>query len=133
MTNTQKETAKRRAKAIGIFVAVFAIAFVVGMKYSSNQSQQVPANAKINPNDPSFTVYECSDDKSIWASYKESEVSLSLSDGSTIFLPQATSGSGARFANEDESIVFWDKGGSAFLEQNGEKTYDGCEKRDRGI
>ncbi len=133
MTTTRNTTTKRRAKAIGVFVVVFAAAFAVGMKYSSTKNQPMPASAKLNPNDPAFTVYECSDDKSIWAAYKDKEVSLSLSDGSNVFLPQATSASGARFANDDESIVFWEKGGLAFLQQDGETTYEDCVKKDRGI
>jgi membrane-bound inhibitor of C-type lysozyme len=30
-------------------------------------------------------------------------------------LPQVISGSGARYANEDESFVFWNKGDTAFV------------------
>jgi len=41
-------------------------------------------------------------------------------------LPQARSGSGARYANGDESFVFWNKGDTAFIEEDGKTTYADC-------
>jgi membrane-bound inhibitor of C-type lysozyme len=43
-------------------------------------------------------------------------------------LPQAMSGSGARYANKDESFVFWNKGNTAFITEGaaGEETYSDC-------
>ncbi len=51
---------------------------------------------------------------------------LSLSDGRKILLPQAMSGSGARYANKDETFVFWNKGNTSFIEEGGKTTYAGC-------
>jgi membrane-bound inhibitor of C-type lysozyme len=36
------------------------------------------------------------------------------------------SGSGARYANSNESFVFWNKGNTAFIEENGKTTYSNC-------
>ena len=44
-------------------------------------------------------------------------VDLVLGDGRKLSLPQTLSGSGIRYANADESIVFWSKGDGAFLEE----------------
>lgn len=44
-------------------------------------------------------------------------VGLVLSDGRSMTLPQTISGSGIRYANADESIVFWSKGNTAFIEE----------------
>ena len=53
-------------------------------------------------------------------------VTLSLSDGRSIYLAQTVSANGARYANANESIVFWSKGnGFTFTEKNIE-TYPGC-------
>jgi membrane-bound inhibitor of C-type lysozyme len=52
---------------------------------------------------------------------------LTLADGRELHLPQVVSGSGARYANADESFVFWNKGNTAFVEENGKRTYSGCE------
>lgn len=52
---------------------------------------------------------------------------VKLSDGRTLTLPQTISASGVRYANADESFVFWSKGnGALVLENNVEKSYIGC-------
>ena len=57
---------------------------------------------------------------------------LQLSDGRRLILPQAISASGARYANSDESVVFWNKGRTAFIEEGGHQTYSGCLQSDHG-
>jgi membrane-bound inhibitor of C-type lysozyme len=44
----------------------------------------------------------------------------------SVELPQALSASGARYANGDESIVFWNKGDTAVIEESGRTTYRDC-------
>jgi len=56
----------------------------------------------------------------------QSSVRLTLSDGREMSVPQVLSGSGARYANGDESFVFWNKGNTAFIEESGKRTYRGC-------
>jgi membrane-bound inhibitor of C-type lysozyme len=56
----------------------------------------------------------------------QSSVKLHLSDGRELSVPQAMSGSGARYANSDESFVFWNKGDTAFIEENGKTSYSNC-------
>jgi hypothetical protein len=56
----------------------------------------------------------------------EGFVDLELSDGRTFSLPQVISADGARYANSDQSFVFWNKGNGAFIEENGTTTYSGC-------
>lgn len=58
-------------------------------------------------------------------------VQLELSDGRELTLPQVISGSGARYANRDESFVFWNKGRTAFVEEAGQQTYTGCVQAER--
>jgi len=54
-------------------------------------------------------------------------VALTLSDGRIMTLPQTISADGTRYANVDESFVFWSKGnGALVLENNAEKSYIGC-------
>jgi membrane-bound inhibitor of C-type lysozyme len=59
-------------------------------------------------------------------------VSLVLSDGRQLTLPQALSASGARYATADESAVFWNKGRTAFIDEHGRQTYSGCVQSDQG-
>jgi membrane-bound inhibitor of C-type lysozyme len=44
---------------------------------------------------------------------------LTRADGSTVMLGQTVSADGGRYANADESLVFWDKGANALLIENG--------------
>ena len=74
-------------------------------------------------------VFDCEAGQSIEAAFDNGPkpgVRLSLSDGRRWVLPQALSASGARYANADESIVFWNKGNTAFIEEGGRTTYQGC-------
>ncbi len=54
-------------------------------------------------------------------------VDLTLSDGRAMSLTQTISADGARYANPDESFVFWSKGnGALVLENNKNKSFIGC-------
>ena len=57
---------------------------------------------------------------------EDKTVDIELSDGRKIILPHAMSGSGARYANADESFVFWNKGDTAFIEEGGNMTFKDC-------
>ncbi|HEY2968751.1 MAG TPA: DUF333 domain-containing protein [Casimicrobiaceae bacterium] len=74
-------------------------------------------------------IFVCDAGKTVNAVFTngtESRVKLSLSDGRELSVPQAVSGSGARYANSNESFVFWNKGNTAFIEENGKTTYSNC-------
>jgi membrane-bound inhibitor of C-type lysozyme len=64
--------------------------------------------------------------QAVFATGVQPGVKLTLSDGRETELPQAASASGARYANGDESFVFWNKGRTAFVEEAGRQTYSGC-------
>ena len=54
-------------------------------------------------------------------------VKLALDDGRSLELAQTLSADGGRYANADESFVFWSKGnGATILENNAEHDYAGC-------
>jgi membrane-bound inhibitor of C-type lysozyme len=54
-------------------------------------------------------------------------VNLVLSDRRNFDLAKTLSADGGRYANGDESFVFWDKGNTALVLENGvEKDYKGC-------
>jgi putative hemolysin len=62
----------------------------------------------------------------VFSNGAQSSVSLQLSDGRALTLPQGLSGSGARYADAGERFVFWNKGDTAFIDENGRPTYAGC-------
>jgi membrane-bound inhibitor of C-type lysozyme len=49
-----------------------------------------------------------------------------LSDGRTMILPQTISADGTRYANKDDSVIFWSKGNGLVFTENGKETYTGC-------
>ena len=86
---------------------------------------------------PVATVrYTCAQGKSLVAEYFDGatrtapdgrpipggRVVLTLADGMKLTLPQTLSGSGIRYANENESFVFWSKGDTAFVEEGPSRT-----------
>ena len=86
------------------------------------------ARAADMPAPISDVTFQCNLGKTIAAKFFAERVDLALSDGRTMSPPQAMSGSGARYANADESIVFWNKGNTAFMTEgiDGPETYSGC-------
>lgn len=73
-------------------------------------------------------IFKCQGGKSIEATFYANSVDLKLSDGRSLKVPQAMSGSGARYANKDETFVFWNKGDTAFVTEgkDDKETYSGC-------
>ncbi len=56
------------------------------------------------------------------------KVSLVVNNGTPFWLPQTLSADGGRYANAEESIVFWDKGNGALFMQQGQKDLANCIK-----
>lgn len=61
--------------------------------------------------------FGCANDKTVYAKFYAHKVDLDLSDGRKVTIPQIVSASGARYANTDESFVFWNKGDTATIEE----------------
>lgn len=119
-----------RTAAIVLSISAIVIALVV---------LRLPAS----PTPTASATYYCNGGKTITALYYRGtpapapapgepptptgSVALTLSDGRDMTLAQTISASGIRYANADESFVFWNKGdGALVLENNQEKSYIGC-------
>jgi membrane-bound inhibitor of C-type lysozyme len=99
-------------------------------------------NSAATPTLIANATYSCDEGKTILASYYQGEtkpvpsadmppvpggsVQLTLGDGRTMTLPQTISADGGRYANADESFIFWSKGNGAFVEEGGMMTYANC-------
>ncbi len=98
------------------------------------------------PDAPISTVrYQCQQGKTMIADYFDGptrtasdgrpipggRVVVQLGDGRKFSLPQTLSGSGIRYADSSESVVFWSKGDTAFVEEGPSKTvtYADCVTR----
>lgn len=84
---------------------------------------------------PARVLFVCDGGKGIGVHFiagTPARADLQLSDGRYLMLPQVISASGARYANADESVVFWNKGRTAFIDEGGRETYSGCVQSDQG-
>lgn len=112
----------KQRKIIGSILVVLIL--VVGYEY-------VEKDSTLDIGDT--YLFTCKDKKTIVATFypkNDTEVSLDLSDGRSMKLPHVISASGARYANKDESIVFWNKGNTAFINEGTSTTYKECITRE---
>lgn len=122
-----------------VLLVVLAIGGVMWFLANNNQADQSSEKVstttsevakKQTPQDygknTTSALFVCDNNKKIGANFKERGVALALSDGRQIGIPQVISASGARYANQDESFVFWNKGNTAFITENGITTYESC-------
>ncbi len=110
-----------------IIAIIVLIVLVIGGYYAWQMYGQAPSEVPI-----SLATFSCEQGKTIGATFYSNKVSLVLSDGRKLSLPQTISGSGARYANTNETFVFWNKGNTAFIEEGNTnvdtptQTYTNC-------
>ena len=121
----KKVTWYSQVVAIILFIGVFFFGFYLGEKNTSSRetisSWTPPASSVVGS-----AEFSCDKSKSIRAVFMTNEAEITLSDGRTMNLSQAVSADGGRYANSDESFVFWTKGKGAFVNENGTTTYANC-------
>ena len=105
--------------AIVLFIVVFFVGFQIGRTFEKSFILGQPI-ARAN--------YTCADNKVIYAEFYKNFVHLEFGKQKTLYLPQTISASGARYANLDESIIFWNKGNTAFITEGDPNnlTYKDC-------
>ena len=113
-----KVTKISQAVAIVLFVAVFGFAFQLGRAFEKQFILGEPITG--------FVKFVCPGGKTIDAQFYKNFVHLEFGWQKTLYLPQTISASGARYASSDESFVFWNKGSTAFIQENGTTTLDNC-------
>lgn len=118
----------KTSNAILVIVALLLVLgagwwFLGGKANTSSSSQTATSTQPL-----ASVAFACAEGKSIGASFYQGSVALTLSDGRTQNLPQVQSVSGIRYANQDESFVFWGKGNTAFVTEGAEQnqTYTAC-------
>lgn len=115
-------------------VIVLVVAMVIGVAgwvwlKPTAQGTSLTGDTQLSQNDSGLIAavhYSCDADKAIAASYYDASVVLILSDGRDMTLPQTISADGMRYANADESFIFWSKGEGAFVDEGGAQTYSNC-------
>jgi len=127
-------TSSRGFWAIVIIVVLVIIAGVVIYTSSDTLSTSQNNSATSGQTQNIQVVFTCDAGKSINAMFMNAStatttgnsVMLVLSDGRQMTLPQTISADGARYANADESFVFWNKGDGAFIQEGNSTTYNNC-------
>jgi|GEM_PF-219208 membrane-bound inhibitor of C-type lysozyme len=126
----------QKGKVTGLLLVVVIVIIGAFLWYNRDASWLAPflgSNKTGNEQQETAKVtYACDANKTIVATYysgssqavatssgmppaPNGSVALTLSDGRAMTLPQTISGSGIRYANADESLVFWSKGNTAFI------------------
>lgn len=137
----KKSNLKNILILVGAIILIFALSaaglFLFNSLRSGSTTEQANSDEQATQvsQEPTRTpsieaTYTCADNKTIQvAFYNEGDfpsATVNLSDGTSATLYQVESASGARYANADESMVFWNTGNTAFVEENGVETYSDC-------
>lgn len=102
-----------------ILCSVIAILVIAGAIFFATQNKNEIAKQ--------VSVSYSNGTDSVKASFdnKKGTVTFTHPSLGTVTLPQAISGSGARYANQDETIVFWEHQGEATITKNGAEVFKG--------
>lgn len=129
MLTMQRSPHKKLLITIGVIAVLLGVGylFVMGNATPSGENDLEGEERTLI----STVTYSCDGEKSIVASYYEGletqepeqgemptptgSVEVSLDGGASMTLAQTISASGVRYANEDESFVFWNKGNEALV------------------
>ncbi|MEI8339414.1 MAG: DUF333 domain-containing protein [bacterium] len=106
-----------------ILIAVLIILVCLGLYYIY---QKTTDNNDVKEGVINSAIFTCAENKNINALFFKDKAELTLSDGRNMLLMQAISASGARYANTDESFVFWNKGDTAFVTEGDKTTFADC-------
>lgn len=124
--------------ALILFIALPFAGFFLGMSYQRGLDvafKDADASIQVilspSPSMVTDVSFSCSGSKTIQVLFHSDKVELTLSDGRHFALPQVISGSGARYANSNESFVFWNKGTTAFVTEGNTTTYQNCVEKSK--
>ncbi len=113
---------------IFVFTISLAMVFLSAFAYLQSPIQLKGEKKKID--EVAVTAkFVCSGGQEIMAEFHNGingYVNIKLGDNRFFNLPQTISASGARYANTDESFIFWNKGNTVFIEENGKTTLSDC-------
>ena len=120
------------------------VAAIVIMAQNQNETSAVPSPINKQPASQLIAkaIFNCDNGKTINTAFYSGKtipsadpnlpptpggsVNLILSDGRSMTLPHVISADGGRYANTDESFIFWNRGDTAFITENNVETYTNC-------
>jgi membrane-bound inhibitor of C-type lysozyme len=127
-------------------IILFVLVFYIGFNLGKDKAAIIPEPEFSQPTAEPINIvsYTCGTGKVIIAKYYQGEskpspssdkppipggsVALELGDGRSMTLLQTISADGGRYADADESFVFWSKGNTAFITESNpdNTTYKNC-------
>lgn len=114
---SKRANLRRKKRFTGLGLWIILILIVVALLAYFVNSNRTKATFDCNDSKKIKTVFHTGDNE---------YVELSLSDGRTMKLDVTASAGGARYSNKSESIVFWNTGNTARLEEDGKATFFDC-------
>lgn len=106
-----------------LYISAFVLVFTIGAYYYLHI-----VNSEGNSNvDKQNITYLCEEGKSFEVAIDGSTARIYLDNENDYSLKHVMSASGAKYANTDETIIFWSKGSEAFILENDERTYTECQ------
>jgi membrane-bound inhibitor of C-type lysozyme len=120
-----------KKKSVLIFIFLFIIS-LFGMTSVGSQSNLEQEAEEIAPEITDYFIFSCPSGDEIKIIYdNKNNEAIILFHEQKYVLQRAISGSGARYANDDESIVFWEHHGEATLEIDGAIVAKSCSLDER--
>jgi membrane-bound inhibitor of C-type lysozyme len=114
---------KKNLIAIGIVIlSILVLTIVIRTPIQSTQNEVVVEESGTEK----AYVFMCPDGQVVQAMFEDDMALVLLPGGTPELLNIAISASGARYTNQDESLVFWNKGNTVMVEENGVMTYVDC-------
>ncbi len=102
-----------------IIIGVIALIIIIGAVFYMNKEE---------PQGDEITVASYSNDEStveVIFNQSKDTVTFTQNVGGATTLPRVVAASGAKYANEDESVIFWENQGEATITVNGTETFKG--------
>lgn len=109
-------------KVISTIVLIIVIVVAISVLVSSDKGGSSQTETEFSRT----AVYICDGANAMEVGYGDDMVEVRLSDQREFTLEEKVSASGDKYANEDDTAVFWVKGEDAFFEENGSKTFNNC-------
>ena len=104
------------------YIVILVLVVIVG--YSVVHKTPVTTTPTTPPVVLSTAQYSCDNNATMKATYTSNSVSLDLSDGRHLILPQTISASGTQY--QQGNVLLVTKGDQAFLQESGTTTYSNC-------
>lgn len=120
----------KETKGILVFLVIFLLLVMAGIFFLISENEEIALeNGPYEEGEGVGEVYifECPSENTVKiAYYDNSDSAKVIFNDEEYSLNRAVSGSGARYTNEDESVIFWEHQGEALLEIEGETVAENC-------